>query len=84
MLNLITPENLDVINELCTLSVAAFDIESVTIQSDHVHADEYFPVNEMGSIGTETYTNKVQKPIMISHCDALSEREGGSIFNSYF
>lgn len=76
MLNLDTNENLMIIEQLCELSVAAFDIESMTISSDFLHVDEKFPVDEIEHRGTEAFTKQIQKPIMISHCDSLSEKTG--------
>ena len=75
MLNLNTNINIQIVEQLCELSVAAFDIESMTISTDHLHSDEQFPISEIENRGTEMFTKKVQKPIMISHCDSLSEEE---------
>ena len=75
MLNLNSPSNCSIIEQLCELSVASFDIESITVSTDHLQTDEFFPINEIDQRGTEAYTNKVQKPIMISHCDALSIKD---------
>ena len=72
MLNLNSDEHLRIIEQLCEYSVASFDIESMTQDTDHLPADEFFPVEEIENRGTEIFTSKVQKPIMISHCDAIS------------
>ena len=75
ILNLNCTSNCYIIEQLCELSVASFDIESITVDSDHLETDEFFPVNEIDQRGTEAYTHKLQKPIMISHCDVLSIEE---------
>ena len=72
ILNLDSIQNLEIVEQLCELSVASFDIESMTIDTDHLQADEHFPLDEIEHRGTEAFVQKVQKPIMISHCDSLS------------
>ena len=71
ILNLNNCENKKIIEDLCEYSVGSFDIESMTINSDHIPAEEYFSIDSIDTRGTESYIQKVQKPIMISHCDAL-------------
>ena len=76
ILNLNSSENIKIIEDLCEHSVAAFDIESMTVNSDHVPPEDFFSIDSIDTRGTETFIQKIQKPIMISHCDALSESEG--------
>jgi hypothetical protein len=72
ILNLNSLQNLNIVEQLCELSVASFDIESMTIDTDHLQADEHFPLDDIEHRATESFVQKVQKPIMISHCDAMS------------
>ena len=67
-------ENLALVDSLCQLSVAAMDIESMT-----VNVDLEPPVREVGGLKYSTvdgarlegHFKKVQKPIMIAHLDDL-------------
>ena len=72
-------ENLALVEKMCQLSVAAMDIESMTMK-----VDLEAPVREGGGLQygvvdgarLEGHFKKVQKPIMIAHLDEL---DGGSV-----
>jgi hypothetical protein len=68
-----TEENLATVERMCELSVAAFDIESMTASVDLEQPERLVSYRTVG--GTSTlggHIKKVQKPVMISHMDALS------------
>jgi len=74
LLGLDTKQNLDAVEEMCSLSVAAFDIESMTVSLDVSRPVEpaQLPYASIDKAHLEAHLKKVQKPIMISHVDALT------------
>ena len=73
-----SPENLKIVEEMCALSIASMDIESMTV---NINLDP--PVDQIGglnyglfdSASLEGHFKKVQKPIMIAHLDGLSDEK---------
>jgi DNA polymerase type B, organellar and viral len=79
MLGMDSPENLDALEHLCRLSVAAFDIESMTVRLDHEPKDDmYERVSYLG--GPSTRPEKKQKPCMLAHMDSLHEPGDMAVF----
>ena len=67
----LTEETKMVLEELSRLSVAAFDIESMTIKLDHNLSRYHMPYAEIDNVGFEQQNLAIQKPIMIAHRDGL-------------
>ena len=67
-------ENLAIIDRMCELSIASMDIESMTLQLDlePPNSAKKYPYAEIDSAQLGGHFKKVQKPIMISHVDALT------------
>ena len=76
LLGLDTEDHLNIVEQMCELSVAAFDIESMTVSLDvrgPVEPDgARLPYANIDSAHLEAHLKKVQKPVMISHVDALT------------
>ena len=78
-------ENLALVEKMCQLSVAAMDIESMTMK-----VDLEAPVREGGGLQygvvdgarLEGHFKKVQKPIMIAHLDGLNGDESVRVFQA--
>ena len=73
LLGQLDDQNEQIIEQMCSLSVASMDIESMTVEADLfspnlLGAATY---NEIGNSYLEDHIKKVQKPIMIAHVDAL-------------
>ena len=60
-----------ILEELSRLSVAAFDIESMTVPLDHNPPDNVMPVAEIDVVSKGQYDVGIQKPIMLAHRDGL-------------
>jgi len=63
-----TEEHLQIVDRLCELSVAAFDIESRTVPVDH-KPPEGFAQEQIATEGRNVpnYVSHVQKPCMLAH-----------------
>ena len=74
LMGLASSENLKIIDRMCELSIASMDIESMTLQLDlnPPNSAKSFPYAEIDSAQLGGHFKKVQKPIMISHVDALT------------
>lgn len=74
LLGIDTPENLAALDRMCELSVASMDIESMTLSVDlePPNSSSRFPYAEIDSAQLGGHFKKIQKPIMISHVDALT------------
>ena len=67
-----TDESETILEQLSRLSVAAFDIESMTVPLDHVSIDNSkIPFNDIDIASRGRQALAVQKPIMLAHRDAL-------------
>ena len=98
LLGLDSDENLLIIDELVSLSMAAFDIESKTVEvdSDKPSSNLYSQIDPQMSV--EGHYKKVQRPIMVAHLDGLDldgipetwtaagddDREAYRMMESYF
>ena len=72
---------LDIIEELSRLSVAAFDIESMTVSLDHERPGQNLPQADIDFYQSSQHNLAVQKPIMLAHRDGLlSEQEPCQVF----
>lgn len=72
MLGIDTQSNRNIIDSLCELSMASFDIEAMTIKTAptaNLPAEPKY--SEIG--GIPEHTLKVQKPIMLAHTDGLKD-----------
>lgn len=72
MLGIDTLSNRQIIDSLCELSMASFDIEAMTLktaQTLNLPAEPKY--SELG--GIPEHTVKVQKPIMLAHTDGLKD-----------
>ena len=63
------------LNELSYLSVAAFDIESMTVKLDHRNPEPDLPFADIDTIAREQHSVALQKPIMLAHRDGLMNIE---------
>lgn len=74
LLGLNSEKNLKIVDRMCELSVASMDIESMTLTLDlnPPQSSSRFPYSQIDSAHLEAHYKKVQKPIMISHVDALT------------
>lgn len=76
MLGINTQVNRDIINRLCEMSIASFDIEAMTLETMN-----QIPLNSFSKLkighstigGVPEHVIKLQKPIMIAHTDWLDE-----------
>ena len=71
MMGLDTAENLATISKMVELSIAAFDIESKTVEVDSYRPSKTLYADIDPSVSVEGHSEKVQRPIMIAHLDAL-------------
>ena len=62
---------LGIVEELSRLSVAAFDIESMTVALDHQRPGENLPQADIDFYQNSQHNLAVQKPIMLAHRDGL-------------
>ena len=60
-----------ILEQLSRLSVASFDIESMTVPLDHVSTNAEAPLSEIDSATRSQQALALQKPIMLAHRDAL-------------
>jgi len=67
-------KNLEIVDKLCSWSIASFDIESRTVATD-MEPPCHFQQNhiEINGSNIPRYVKKVQKPCMVAHWDALCE-----------
>ena len=68
-------DNLNLLEELSRLSVAAFDIESMTVSLDHSKPAQLLPQADIDSSVRGQHNVAIQKPIMLAHRDALMTEE---------
>ena len=81
LLGMDDPENLGILEELSRLSVAAFDIESMTVKLDHAPPDGVLPLADIDSASQSQHFLALQKPIMLAHRDGLmSDDEDCPVF----
>lgn len=73
LLGLDSRENLDLVDRLVDLSIAAFDIESKTVEVDAVRPDPNLYSEIDPQMSVEGHYKKIQRPIMIAHMDGLDE-----------
>ena len=59
------------LDQLSSLSVAAFDIESMTVKLDHRMAEPDLPFADIDTTAREQQSLALQKPIMLAHRDGL-------------
>ena len=72
ILGALTPEFEEILNDLSRLSVAAFDIESMTVKLSHLPpGGRGLPYAEIDSASLALHSLALQKPVMLSHRDAL-------------
>lgn len=74
MCGLASPTHLSLLDEACSLGVAAFDIESRTVDVDLDAPDPYgaLKFREVDLHGPGLHTRRVQKPCMLAVTDSLS------------
>ena len=70
-----TPENVDLVERLSEMSLAAFDIESMTVSVDATPPESVVNYSSIDDSALGGYTKKVQKPIMIAHMDYGTARD---------
>ena len=63
------------LDQLSALSVAAFDIESMTVGLSHTMPDHILPYADIDSASKAQHLLALQKPIMLAHRDALMAPE---------
>ena len=63
------------LDQLSCLSVAAFDIESMTVKLDHRMAEPDLPFVDIDNTAREQHALALQKPIMLAHRDGLMSPE---------
>ena len=68
-------DNVNLLEELSRLSVAAFDIESMTVSLDHSKPAQLLPQADIDSSVRGQHNVATQKPIMLAHRDALMTEE---------
>lgn len=74
LLGIDSTENLQIVEQMCELSIASMDIEAMTVELnlDSPKPASFLNYGTIDSAQLEGHYKKVQKPIMISHVDALS------------
>ena len=83
LLGVDTEENLAIIEELCSLSMASMDIESMTMALNleppvREGAGLFYGV--VDDVKLQGHFKKVQKPVMIAHLDQLSDENDVTVF----
>ena len=83
MLGFDTDENLNIVEQLCSLSMASMDIESMTVEVDleppaREGAGLFYGV--VDDVKLQGHFKKVQKPVMIAHLDQLSDENDVKVF----
>ena len=73
MLGAYDAETAVVLEELSRLSVAAFDIESMTQKLHHSAPDSILPYADIDNCGQAQHNVAVQKPIMLAHRDGMMQ-----------
>jgi hypothetical protein len=73
LLGLDSEKNLEIIEKMTTLSMAAFDIESKTVEVDQHQPDKTLYSEIDPQMSVEGHYTKVQRPIMLAHMDGLDE-----------
>jgi len=70
-----TEENLAIVDDLCRLSIATFDIESRTVATDMQQSDDVLQQSHVEANGANMpyHVFGIQKPCMVAHWDALCE-----------
>lgn len=75
------------LDRLCELSIASMDIESKTVEADVGSPSHGQPVEyrQIDTSKIEGYVKKIQKPIMIAHCDSFlsAVNTGTKIFTAH-
>jgi len=67
-----TSENINALEKMCHLSVAAMDIESMTLPLNLDRPENVLSYASIDTASLEGHAMKIQKPIMIAHVDELS------------
>lgn len=78
MLGISTRKNKEIIDQLCEMSIASVDIESMTQTTDNEHPirNTFQGTSEFSVIGGPiNHIRKVQKPLMVAHCDCLEDTQ---------
>ena len=83
MLGFDTDENLNIVEQLCSLSMASMYIESMTMEVDleppaREGAGLFYGV--VDDVKLQGHFKKVQKPVMIAHLDQLSDENDVKVF----
>ena len=65
----------DALEEMSRLSVAAFDIESMTVPLDHNTPDKILPDADIDAVARGQHDVGIQKPIMLAHRDGLMKKD---------
>jgi len=81
MLGLDTPENLSILDQLSSLSIASMDIESKTTKVDLEPPETVLHYEHIDTSALGGHTKKVQKPIMIGHLDNLLRIDTGELLD---
>ena len=68
-----SPQNCGILEDLSRLSVAAFDIESMTVALDHLKPAENLPQADLDQSLRGQHNLATQKPIMLAHRDGLMD-----------
>jgi hypothetical protein len=71
MLGAATSENLQIVERLCELSIAAMDVESMTVTVHTEKPESVLAYAAIDDVSLGGYVKKIQKPIMIAHLDSL-------------
>ena len=71
LLGIDSPANLQVVARMVELSIAAFDIESKTVELNTEQPDEELFSSIDSQMSVEGHMKKVQRPIMVAHLDSL-------------
>ena len=78
-----TTENLEIVDQLCSLSMASMDIESMTVELNleppaREGSGLFYGI--VDDVKLQGHFKKVQKPVMIAHLDQLSEESDVKVF----
>jgi len=68
-------KNLAIVEKMASLSIAAFDIESKTVEVDQYQPDKNLFSQLDPNMSVEGHYTKVQRPIMLAHMDGLDTEE---------
>jgi len=67
--------NHSILEQMSYLSIAAMDIEAMTVKVDLEPPEMFVNFAEIDSVALGEHTKQIQKPIMISHLDGLIYKE---------